>query len=359
MGSAMNPDLWRCLLTCVLLASSIASAQPHPKETVTVEQVLTQHGRPSFVLDARALCLAYHTPSERSRAVRWFVQPRDSDGWEVLTQDTKSAEAERVVDACGRVAGTYLRAVEVTCDQEKTRNGLSTPELLSLHAGTLPEGLERRLQPYEKGFWQAAEELGCARVVTTPDDRVRIWTVSLERLNEDEPPSRGEAWIQWRTPEGAVKVARAPDDLHLDTIVDQVSWIPRSTDAVLVVGLRSGVAKFAGEFPQRYAQILSLGEEIRRVRGKFTVRKKRLDVLLLRAPVPETGKFRHSALANLWLKWDPQRKLLRVEPVPDAYADRLPPVTDPVVARWKEGRFVVMGESWNDIRLDAEAPKDW
>jgi hypothetical protein len=190
-------------------------------------------------------------------------------------------------------------------------------------------------------------------VVTSRDGRVRVWTTDLERAGESGAVTRGQAWLQWTSPDGALHAVRAPLDLHLDTVVDAVEPLPGHPGRYLLLGLRAYATTYPGDTPRRFALVLDLrGPSAERVTGAFVVGGARRDALLLSAPEPSTGKFRHHAFATRWMRFDADA--LRLESVPGSPGAVQPPA---VVARLRDGRFQVEPGPWDDVTLaDGWAP---
>jgi hypothetical protein len=159
--------------------------------------------------------------------------------------------------------------------------------------------------------------------------------------------------VQWLDAHAEVQVSRHgshPQDLHLDTIVDAIEPLPGSQELFVILGLRSYLTTFVGEAPRRYAQVVRLSAEgglLEPVANAFKIGGQRRSVLLLQAPVPETGKFRHSELATRWLRFDPSSRAITLEGIPGSSQAGTSPAT---VARWNGQAFVVSETRWGAIR---------
>ena len=191
----------------------------------------------------------------------------------------------------------------------------------------------------EQGYWRAASEFGCARVVTSDDSRLRIWTTALEI-----EATRGSAFATWRGADGEVQVYQdqGEDDLHLDAIIDGVYRLDGKRPLYLIVGLRAYVTKYPGGLPRRFAMVVELSRsgKLRQVQNAFSVAGKRRSTLLLRAPEPDTGKFRHHLFAAYWLRFYRGDATLVLEPIPTSRRWGVRKSPDRV-ATWNGGSFRV------------------
>lgn len=142
--------------------------------------------------------------------------------------------------------------------------------------------------------WTMGHEHPCAKVATSDDGHVRLWVHRYERFGEadDADLEPGEAHLQWRDRTGRIHVVQLDPELHLDTVIDQITAM--GDGRYLFLGLRSCFAIFPGGCPRRFARLVELGTN-----GKVISPKEGL--ILLTAGEPETGKFRHHMLARGWL----------------------------------------------------------
>lgn len=203
-----------------------------------------------------------------------------------------------------------------------------------------------------QGYWQAATRLGCARVITAPDRRLRVWTLGLETL-ESTGPKRGQGYLTWQATDGSHRVIRdrEPLDLHLDAIIDAL--YPLGSDGYLVLGLRAYRTSFPGNRPRRFAYVLRRDPNTGKVsRPKvFPAPQGPQDILLLEASAPPSGKFRHHLLAHYWLRFYRGDGALVLEPVPGTPAEQTPRA--PTVIASYRGNDWRMHSGWGaDMRTD-------
>lgn len=237
------------------------------------------------------------------------------------------------------------RVFPLTCQaQEALGAALEKDALLHRPLAELASGGPRK-PAGPPGYWGTPTAVGCALVVASPDDRVRVWRLSLESADEQatRKAGRGLAFLQWVDGKGAWHALRdggAPD-LHLDALIDQVA--PLGEGRWLFAGLRAYATTFP-RAPRRFAFAVRLGED-----GAATLLPLFAGEpgLYLAAATPETGKFRHHPLAGRRLAYDPKARALTLEDVPGQKVG--PPRAPELVARWDGRAFALQGRAWGAI----------
>lgn len=219
---------------------------------------------------------------------------------------------------------------EVSCRADQSAVELLLDKTEALTAS--PESTQE-----ETGYWQAARTLGCARWVESSDGRVRIWTTKLETRTPEETV-RGQGYLVWKDKQGRhhVSPGSAVPELHLDTIIDAIVPMRGSADDYLILGLRAYRTPFPGDSPRRFATRIVFHPKTGELRPIDPATRASL---LLAAPAPDTGKFRHHVFASNWLTFD--GLLLKMEPIP--YAESRSKAAP--VARWN-GRLWRKRSSW-------------
>ncbi|NTX65904.1 hypothetical protein HUA74_35120 [Myxococcus sp. CA051A] len=169
----------------------------------------------------------------------------------------------------------------------------------------------RRMARYDRGVFQS-ETLGCAETVTSPDGRLRSWTLRRAARGLKDELERGRAYLQWLTPEGTFGFAldRSLEELQLDAILDGLTPIPGNLQEYLLTGY-----SLLGFDYLRFAEVITLAEgRPRLAKGRFLVEGQKEDVLIVTGGVPETGKPRHSPVYNHFLRLKGAQ--LWAEPIP-------------------------------------------
>lgn len=207
-----------------------------------------------------------------------------------------------------------LQTASCADDLTAFRALLSNPQTVKGQIEHQPLCIGDSKHPLNRTYFKAAAEVGCARVITSNDGRVRLWTTALEQI---EPARRGSAFLVWQVEGETTYVYEDAkrQDLHWDTIIDGIYRLRPDRPWYLVVGLRAYMTKFAGAKPRRFAQVIELSAKNDGVRllDKVVVEGKKRSTLLFAAAAPETGKFRHHVLAKSWLRYYPRNNELYLE----------------------------------------------
>ena len=346
----------------ILLAGIAAQAGTSADELSSVEEVIAARGSPDFFSTELKPCLGYFWEDDRGKQFAFLVFPL-SGGAPREMNGLDSRNGAAIAAACGPAAGRFVDIVSSTCSGGLLRQRLSDPALLT-YVPPLPKEIASKNPPMTSFFGRGLQ-IGCARTVTSRDNRVRIWIPIFERIDDaaplDEeglasgkgPSTRGLAYVQWKDEVGRIHVDLADADLHLDAVVDALEPLPGPPNHYLVLGFRSYLTTYPGDLLRRYAFVIELGDGgPRLVPGAIQVGPVRRDVLLLDAPIPTTGKARHSALAAHFLDFVPTDRTIRIASFPGAFEYPGPhPNPNALVARWDGTRFRVQGTRWGSLRL--------
>lgn len=281
--------------------------------------------------------LAHPGVDSDGRLKLWIADHPDAASESFSYDLARLGEATRHEAECGVEFRQFIELSRGLCTDAEPK-ALASETALSWRLPSEPATRFKAETPASPSYWDQAEENGCARIVTSPDGQARVWTTVLERV-EDGQATRGHAYLQWRTKDGVVVAATAPEELHLDTIIDGIEPLPGGEPLWLITGLRSYVDTYVGDLPRRFAWVLSLGDDGRvRVENAF----KGAGPLLLKAKAPHDGKFRHDPLAQRRLVFDRERKRLVLVGIDEKRATT-------VVARWNGRRFVLAASRFGDV----------
>lgn len=326
-------------------------------DSPSLEALLATSRPPIFFSEGTHRCVVWET--EAGERPRWHLFKPEAPYEEARTLDDPSPElAEQLVEQCGEPARQYLALSWASC-----RGPAELAHALTASPSTsyVPPAGTRELAAFAKdsslarSYWNAGRhlQLGCATLTTAANGLARVWVQSLETLDEGSL-TRGTAFLTWTDARGVAHVQRdavGGDDLHLDTVVDELIPLPGTSDRYLALGLRAYRATFPGKLPRRWAQVLKLGTDGRAtlVPASFHLRGAPRERLLLAGPVPVTGKFRHAALAHLMLRFE--ANVLTLVPLDDGEmvgdddTAALPHAspTGWVVARLSNGHFELVG----------------
>ena len=146
------------------------------------------------------------------------------------------ATAIGTIEDCGPAARAFATISLATCQQTaELERVLADQTWLSYRPPEIPQDLAKDTIKASYGFFALGTNVGCARVVSSRDGRVRIWAPKFERLldvDDENPESsagdvikRGVAIVQWLDSHGVVHVqdvTKNKPDLHLDTVVDSL-----------------------------------------------------------------------------------------------------------------------------------------
>ncbi|HVG61638.1 MAG TPA: hypothetical protein VNA24_23965 [Hyalangium sp.] len=286
---------------------------------------------PVFAAYDGGWCVDIGRWAEPDKPTRWI--------WAWCPSSTEPATAPR---SCQTLEAIKLELA--TCGQGNLERLLRLRSTLERHRPKWDDAIAPLQRRVERGPLQA-EQLGCATSVTSPDGRVRSWTVQTAVRREGhytaDNAERGEAYLQWLTPQGDVEVVPdgAWEDLALDAVIDGIFPMPGLPNEYLVTGY-----KYRGFSLLRFAEILSLaGEHPRLARARFLVGTQKEDVLLISGGYPETGKPRHSPVYNHWIRL--KGRQLWIEPIPGESC--CSPQTKPfVLAEWTGAVFKTSQGSW-------------
>lgn len=205
--------------------------------------------------------------------------------------------------------------------------------------------------PIRRSYWAAATEFGCARGVSSADGLVRVWTTYLENNK-----TRGAGFLTWARPSGEVGVFRDRQnvDLHLDGVIDGVYRLSGQDPLYLIVGLRAYLTTYPGNRPRRFAEVVETPAKgpLRQVGQAFQIDDQTRATLLLAAPAPITGKFRHHLLASYWLRYYPGDAALVLELVPGEMTTGRRRSPDRI-ATWTDGVFKV-ASGWSNDYITAD-----
>jgi hypothetical protein len=290
----------------------------------TLASILS-HSQPAAVLRAPGggWCLD-QTPSspESLGPLRWkWAHCLASDGGDgactVLDVPADEPASASLLEArCGPDAVQRARIASATChswDFERALRSLPRADLPPSIADEALAGLPR-LRSVEP---ERSAQVGCARVAGSTDGRVRIWTFARAYRGESDhyvadEARRGAATLEWVVDgDHEFQADGLWSDLNLDAAIDGVWPLPGRPNEYLVAG--SGLRGFG---LVRFAEVVSLeGAHLRRVPDRFVVDGRMQALLLVRGPMPETGKPRHALAWRHWIRLVGND--LQMEPLPD------------------------------------------
>jgi hypothetical protein len=277
--------------------------------------------------------------------------PRPCQTLEVSGPDRLSILAEN----CPGHAVAFAELELATCGQGNLEKLLRGPFTHTLHIPKDHDAIAP-LRPKMGHGPFPGEKVGCATSVTSPDGRVRAWTLKTAVRHEGpyraDNAERGQAYLQWLTPEGDLELVPdgAWEDLSLDAALDGIIPMPDNPQEYLVTGYR-----YRGFDLLRFAEVISLaGEHPKLSRGRFLVGNQKEDVLLVSGDSPETGKPRHSPVYNHWIRLKGKR--LWIEPIPGASCCS-PPTKPFVLAEWTGGVFKTTKGGWAQLRTHQDLYK--
>ncbi len=354
---------------CPVVAGETAS-EPElgPPRGLLLEELARRNTPPMFAARGTMLCLGFFSRSESTTTFTWHFYPRGAELGsspaaepQDLSLGVAQPSGDEMVTRCGESVQLFVRLLLASCAGPNELQALLQEEETLTYRPPRAEDTvpEVSFMPAERSYWQRGDDVGCARVVTASDGSARAWTQAFERAVTDEAgqdsPRRGVAFLHWRDASGTMRVYRdgTGADLHLDAIIDGIdSWEPGARQ-YLVLGLRSYLTTYAGDRPRRFAQLIQLGADVTLVDGAFKIGQGVRQRLLLQAPEPGSGKFRHHALARNWLRLKGATGELVWEPVPSQHPSH---GAEPrLVGRRRNGMLELAGERWGEIRV----ARDW
>ena len=351
----------RALAGLLCLVALRAGAEPGNENRERLGSFLAASGLPDFYSEGTSRCFFFIRGLDENAELEWHRFPLNgpltvtSDGpvsFSLVGGGSKLPIRE-LLQACGSTVSALFHIVQKTCGKESLfRAWLKEVTSLRYRQPQLPPTLAAVARAHDSpwSYFIATENVGCATRTLSSGGEVAAWVIRHERVDDagDRAP-RGRAFLQWKRG-NEVAAAEAPDDLHLDTIIDQIEFLPGTSDSVLVLGLRSYFDIFVGDLPRRFAQVIQLpmgpGRALAVRKGSFEVGGVIRDRLLLRAPVPESGKFRHSRLAHQWLRFHAAEGELKLETLP--YEPQAASIS---IGYWKAGTFAVSGLPWREISV--------
>jgi hypothetical protein len=342
-----------------LLASPAHASPPEPDPHGLVggmDHLFRRRGPPDLRVSGSVECLGYVGATKDDEPLLWYVFPRRGEpGTPRVARGLTRPGIAELERACGAYTAQLARIVRATCvDPAALVELLASPEVLSFHPP------DRAGAPGRARAGGGVEEIGCARVVTSRDDRARVWTALREQwvgpAEADRAGAgvrRGVAFVQALDGDGRVLVHRdraRGDDLHLDSVVDALEPIGER-GRWLVLGVRSYDAHAPGPLPRRYAFVMEVDRAgLRMARGRFEVGGARRDLLLLQGPAPASGQFRFHVFASRRLAYSPEQAALLLAPIGDARLDAAAGKA-PAVALFTGSRFRVLGRSWDGMAV--------
>lgn len=349
------------------------SASEYEDSSTTASELLVRESGkdPSVFRQGGVTCVA-SLHFDRTFFMKFYFFDENNSGPPRIAKVSDTGALGKI-EECGPDAHTFAIISLTTCQSPAELERLLSDETwLSYRPPGIPPDLETDGVTRSYGFFALGTDIGCARVVTSRDGRVRVWIPKLERIFDfdDENPEahaenvikRGTSYIQWMNARGAVRVkemSNSKPDLHLDTVVDALEPLPVGRQFYLVLGLRSYLNTFVGGLPRRYAWVLDIsGNAPRLVPAAFSFNGQRRDLLLIEASkLPLTDKFRHNVLARWYMKYDPGSRAITVAAFPNDFfsEDDSPPQVGASVARWeRDGCFHVTNSHWGAWQLTRE-----
>lgn len=248
-------------------------------------------------------------------------------------------------ERCPSAAEAFAELEAASCQEEpkELERILRRASSMRIHVPTLKDKQLKeiwRLRHIRRGPFQE-EKIGCVNSVTSPDGRVRVWVIRSAYREAGVGLIRGQAYLQWLTPEGKLGLIRngAREELLLDSTLDGIVPVPGRPHEYLLTGYSP-----LGFDHLRFAEVLTLeGERPRLAKGRFLVNGQTEDVLIVTGGVPETGKPRHSPVYGNWIRLKDHH--LWGAPIPGE--EQLLPARKPfVMGEWTGEVFEMKDGGW-------------